>query len=95
MRDADPLGWLATALFLASYSCKSHRTLRLTQAGAALVWVGYGLLLHALPIIVANLLVAAVAAYSSRPGRSRPTDLAAPPPVLVTTSGEPDLSHIS
>jgi uncharacterized protein with PQ loop repeat len=78
---ADWLGWVATVVFLASYSCKSQRTLRLIQALAALLWVVYGLLLHALPIIVANLLVAGVAAYSSRPG--------------ITPSVEPDLSRIS
>ncbi|MFL5447509.1 MAG: YgjV family protein [Gemmatimonadales bacterium] len=89
MKAVDTLGWLATALFLASYSRKSQQGLRLTQAAAALLWVVYGILLHALPIIVANLLVAAVAGYSSRNeavSRSRSA---------ITTSVEPDLSRIS
>jgi hypothetical protein len=69
VKAIDALGWLATAVFLASYTRKSPQALRLTQAAAALLWVGYGLLIHALPIIVANLLVAGVAIYSSRSER--------------------------
>jgi hypothetical protein len=30
-----------------------------------MLWVVYGLVIHALPVVVANLVVAAVAAYSS------------------------------
>ncbi|HKG34298.1 MAG TPA: YgjV family protein [Gemmatimonadales bacterium] len=89
MKAADALGWLATAVFLASYSRKSQQALRLTQAAAALLWVVYGILLHSLPIIVANLLVAAVAAYSSR------TEAAPERSPAITTSVEPDLSRIS
>jgi hypothetical protein len=61
----DWLGWVATAVFLASYACKDPKKLRLTQAAAALLWVGYGTVLRAVPLIVANLLVAGVAVYSS------------------------------
>lgn len=64
----DAIGWTATAIFLASYSCADPRKLRLMQAAAALVWVGYGAMLQAVPIIVANLLVAGVAAYSAVQG---------------------------
>jgi uncharacterized protein with PQ loop repeat len=39
--------------------------LRKVQAGAALLWVVYGLLIHAFPVVVANVVVAAVAVYSS------------------------------
>jgi uncharacterized protein with PQ loop repeat len=35
------------------------------QALAALLWIGYGVIIHALPVIVANVVVAAVATYSS------------------------------
>ena len=90
MSATDALGWLATAVFLASYSRKSQHALRLTQAAAALLWVLYGVLLHALPIIVANLLVAAVAAYSSRTEAAPESGEAA-----RRTSVEPDLSRIS
>ena len=84
MTALDGLGWLATAMFLASYSCRTQRALRLTQAAAALLWAAYGILLHALPIIVANLLVAAVAAYSSF----------SPKPAVKPSAG-PGLSRIS
>lgn len=62
----DWLGWLATALFVASYRFRDQRTLRWIQALAAMLWVGYGLARHAMPVVVANLLVAAMAVYSSR-----------------------------
>jgi hypothetical protein len=89
MKAVDALGWLATAVFLASYSRKSQQALRLTQAAAAVLWVVYGILLQALPIIVANLLVAAVAAYSSR------TEAGPESRKAITTSVGPDLSRIS
>ena len=61
----DSIGWVATALFASSYFFKRPETLRRIQALAALLWIGYGALIHALPVIVANLVVAAVAIYSS------------------------------
>jgi hypothetical protein len=61
----DWIGWVASAIFAGSYFCKQPGTLRRVQALAALVWMGYGILIHALPIIVANLVVAVVALYSS------------------------------
>ena len=59
------IGWLATAAFACSYFFKQPAALRKVQAGAALLWVVYGLLIHALPVVVANVVVAAVAVYSS------------------------------
>jgi len=61
----DSIGWLATAIFASSYFFKQPGTLRRVQALAALLWIAYGILIHALPVIVANLVVAAVALYSS------------------------------
>jgi hypothetical protein len=58
------LGWVATALFAASYFCKTSRSMRRVQASAALLWVGYGIWLNALPIVVANVIVATLALYS-------------------------------
>jgi hypothetical protein len=60
----DGLGWVATALFAASYFCKSSGAMRRFQASAALLWVGYGIWMNARPIIVANLIVASLAVYS-------------------------------
>jgi hypothetical protein len=65
----DWIGWVATAIFASSYFSKQPGTLRRIQALAALFWIGYGVLIHALPIIVANLVVAAVALYSSLDSR--------------------------
>ena len=88
----DAIGWAATAIFLASYSCTDSRKLRLMQAAAALVWVGYGAMLNAVPIIVANLLVAAVAAYSAVQGFRQARQAGTP---AITPPGGGDLSRIS
>jgi hypothetical protein len=61
----DAVGWLATAIFAGSYFCKQPTTLRRVQAVAALAWATYGVLIHSLPIIVANVIVASLAVGSS------------------------------
>jgi hypothetical protein len=55
-------------MFAVSYFCKRPDSLRRVQALAAVLWIGYGLLIHAAPVVVANLVVAVVAVYSSRRG---------------------------
>ena len=65
------IGWIATAMFAASYLCKQPSRLRLVQALAALLWIGYGLLINALPVVVANAAVAVMAAYSAWRQRTR------------------------
>ena len=62
----DWIGWIATAVFASSYLFKQPMALRRVQAAAALLWVIYGLIIHALPVVVANLVVAGMAVYSSR-----------------------------
>jgi hypothetical protein len=64
------IGWIATGAFAASYFCRDPAALRRTQALAACLWVAYGAIIHAMPVVVANLIVAGVAAYSSL---ARPT----------------------
>ena len=59
------IGWIATALFASSYFFKQPAVLRKVQAGAAMLWVIYGLIIHAFPVVVANVVVAAVALYST------------------------------
>ncbi|MGD0577421.1 MAG: hypothetical protein ABSC08_00680 [Bryobacteraceae bacterium] len=59
------IGWVATAAFAGSCFFKQPASLRKVQAGAALLWVVYGLMIHALPVVVAKVVVAAVAVYSS------------------------------
>jgi hypothetical protein len=51
------LGWSATAVFVASYVCTRADMLRRVQMAGALMWVAYGLVTHAYPVVVANLLV--------------------------------------
>lgn len=66
------IGWIATGVFTSSYLFKRANSLRLVQMIAALMWIGYGVLVHANPVIVANLLVlcaAAIATWSARTSR--------------------------
>ena len=59
------IGWVATAVFASSYLCREAASLRRVQAAAAVLWVVYGVLIQAAPVIVANLIVAGVALASS------------------------------
>lgn len=74
MQNVDFIGWLATAVFLVSYFTKGPKGLRRVQGVAAGLWAVYGVLIHSLPVIVANVLVAGVAVISSfrRPLASPP-----------------------
>jgi hypothetical protein len=72
------IGWVATAVFACSYLCKRQTALRRVQAAAAVLWVVYGTLIHALPIVVANTIVAGVALYSSFTFRPHPEAAAQP-----------------
>ncbi|MGH9665240.1 MAG: hypothetical protein ACRD9L_12515 [Bryobacteraceae bacterium] len=51
------------------------------QAFAAILWVSYGLAIHAPPVVVANLIVAAIAICSSlrQPASNKPPLAAAMP----------------
>ena len=59
------VGWLATAVFASSYLFRQPLMLRRIQAGAALLWVIYGVAIDAVPVVVANLIVAGAALCSS------------------------------
>ena len=61
----DLIGWVATAIFGVSYLVKRSTTMRLVQAVAAVCWMVYGILLHSAPVIVANVIVAAMAVFSA------------------------------
>lgn len=68
----DAFGWAATAVFCGSYFCKSVNTLRVVQAGAAALWIVYGVAVHSTPVIVANVIVVVVAlGVSLRAARRR------------------------
>ena len=58
-------GWIATAVFAVSYFCRRPDAMRRVQALAATLWIVYGIAIKAPPVIVANLVVAALAIISS------------------------------
>ena len=60
----DYLGWAATAIFVGSYFCLRPSMLRGAQMFGALLWVIYGVLIKASPVIVANVLVFSAAAWT-------------------------------
>ncbi len=76
MTHVDWIGWLATAVFLVSYFTKTPKGLRRVQGMAAGLWALYGVVIHSLPVIVANILVAGVAVVSSF---KKASALASPP----------------
>ncbi len=81
----DALGWTATGIFSTSYFFKQPAALRKIQAGAALLWVVYGLAIHSAPVVAANLIVAMAAAYTSFRAA-----LSAKTPVKELPSGQED-----
>jgi hypothetical protein len=65
MTMLDAIGWIATAIFSCSYFFRRPAALRWIQAGAALIWVAYGVMIHAMPVVAANVIVAVAAVGSS------------------------------
>jgi hypothetical protein len=55
------IGWVATAAFTSSYLTRNPVRIRMIQAAAACLWLGYGMVIGAMPVVVANLLVMAAA----------------------------------
>ena len=62
-RPVEYLGWAATAVFVSSYFCAPETLKRVQMAGAAM-WIAYGVVIGAAPVIVANLLVLGAAAWT-------------------------------
>ena len=62
---SDWLGWTATAVFTSSYFFTRPGSLRRVQMLAAVMWVAYGVLVEARPVIVANFLVLGAAAIAT------------------------------
>lgn len=58
------LGWAATAVFVASYFFRQPQSLRAVQMLGAAMWVAYGVLIQAAPVVVANVLVFSAAAWT-------------------------------
>ena len=59
------LGWSATAVFVGSYFFARPSLLRGVQMLGALLWIIYGIMIDASPVIVANMLVFAAAAWTT------------------------------
>lgn len=59
------LGWTATAVFVGSYFFSRPSLLRAVQMLGAVLWVTYGVLIGASPVIVANILVFSAAAWTT------------------------------
>jgi hypothetical protein len=74
MMRLDWIGWVATAAFASSYLCKGAKSLRRVQAGAATLWVIYGLIIHAFPVVVANVVVAAMATFAAPLLKRKPAE---------------------
>jgi hypothetical protein len=66
------LGWTATGVFVASYFFTRPAVLRGVQMLGALLWVTYGLLIDAPPVIVANVLVFSAAAWTALGAKRTP-----------------------
>lgn len=64
------LGWVATSVFVASYFFKKPLALRAVQFIGSSIWIVYGSLINALPVVVANALVCSAAAWTAWRARS-------------------------
>jgi hypothetical protein len=69
----EVLGWSAAGVFTTSYFFTRPRALRRAQMLGAAMWLAYGVLLHASPVVVANLLNLVAMAWTAR-RRSAPSD---------------------
>ena len=79
LHAVDWLGWTATAVFVGSYFFKRPALLRTMQMAGALLWILYGVLIGATPVIVANVLVLSAAAWTTfrNPGGTGTATIAA------------------
>ena len=68
----ETLGWVATALFVSSYFFTRPALLRAAQMLGASLWIVYGAMIGAIPVVVANGLVFAAAAWTLVRGRITP-----------------------
>jgi hypothetical protein len=68
----DILGWVATTVFVGSYFFKQPALLRAAQMLGATLWIVYGALIAAIPVVVANGLVFAAAAWTLVRSRTLP-----------------------
>jgi inner membrane protein len=74
MAMTEVLGWVATAVFVSSYFFKRPALLRAAQMLGACLWIVYGAVIGAIPVVVANGLVFAAAAWTLVRARSAPAE---------------------
>ena len=68
---ADCVGWSATAVVVSSYFFERAHAIRRMQMVGAVMWLSYGLLVTAYPVVVANLLVFGAAAWTTAVSKDR------------------------
>ena len=68
----ETLGWIATAVFVSSYFFKRPALLRGAKMVGACLWILYGAIIGAIPVVVANGLVFGAAAWTLLRGRAAP-----------------------
>ncbi len=61
---ADSIGWMATAVFVASYFFSKPAMLRGLQMLGAVLWMTFGVVIASKPVIVSNVLVFAAAGWT-------------------------------
>jgi hypothetical protein len=72
MAMTEMLGWIATAVFVSSYFFKRPALLRAAQMLGACLWILYGAIIGAIPVVVANGLVFGAAAWTLLRARAAP-----------------------
>jgi hypothetical protein len=65
LSSTEILGWTATLVFVGSYFLGQPTRLRYAQMAGASLWIGYGCLIHAWPVIIANVLVLSAATWTA------------------------------
>jgi len=61
---AEIVGWMATTVFVASYFFSKPSMLRLLQMGGSVLWMTYGVIIASKPVVAANVMVFAAAAWT-------------------------------
>ena len=64
MSVQDMVGWIATAVFVASYFFSRPAMLRVLQMLGAVLWMAFGVLIASKPVIASNVLVFVAAAWT-------------------------------
>jgi len=77
---------MATAVFVGSYFFKRPAALRAMQMAGSVLWIVYGVLIEATPVIAANVLVFSAAAWTFFARSAGPAATSTPAP--ASAAGE-------